>query len=46
MAATYLYEGTATGSFDYTLPETGTYTLVVDPYGLLKGSIGVRVIKK
>jgi large repetitive protein len=42
----YPNESTATGSLDYTLTATGTYTLIVDPYGLSKGSIGVRVIKK
>ena len=41
-----VYENTATGSLDYTLTATGTYTVIVDPYGLLKGTVGMRVINK
>jgi hypothetical protein len=35
--------GTADGSVGVTLPETGTYTVFVDPEGLDKGSVGVQV---
>ena len=40
---TYLYTGTPSSTIDVTLPETGTYTVWVNPAGLDKGSINLQV---